>query len=306
MAGATPATSQRPGDDGRRQVRPGGKTRRRGPGCRTALRPGKIVVFGDTSGLTNGLTIGCHAYTSRLLAYLADGERPPRTAGGNSSAHCWLSAVVAAAIAGPRPWLLAGWRAPRPHAEALRWHPPGAGLLPDGNCQTPNNLAYIDASHLEAYSRESLRADGRHGPGMNLMRNGYLTLMLPELTTERLAARRLLVSVAPCGNSRRRSEDIKDFVRSGGVFVSTVGHDRPAPAEAAGRVGIPRRGRPRAAGEKPGGPTPLGHFKSPYFDGGDYSGLRAVPRRLAGLERHLEEPKEPRPRQSRTIARNSR
>ena len=32
---------------------------------------GKIIVFGDTSGFTNGLTVGCHAYTSRLYAYLA-------------------------------------------------------------------------------------------------------------------------------------------------------------------------------------------------------------------------------------------
>ena len=36
---------------------------------------GKIVVFGDPSGLTNGLTIGCHEYTSRLYAYLTDGSR---------------------------------------------------------------------------------------------------------------------------------------------------------------------------------------------------------------------------------------
>jgi hypothetical protein len=145
-------------------------------------------------------------------------------------------------------------------------------VLPDGNLKSPNNLAYIDASHLEAYSRESWRSDGTMGLALTLMRNGYLTLTLPELTAERLSRARLLVSIAPARPFRAEERAaVLAFVRSGGVFIFAAGHERwELSRELLSELGF-KIGAQAWHGDEPiGGPDPLGHFKSPFFDGGDY------------------------------------
>ena len=47
---------------------------------------------------------------------------------------------------------------------------------------TPNNLAYIQSSNLEDKSEEAWRPDGTAGLALTLMRNGYVTLTLQDLT----------------------------------------------------------------------------------------------------------------------------
>ncbi len=241
------------------------------------LGKGRVVVFGDTSGLTNGLTIGCHEYTSRLFAYLVTRAGTPQSG--------WRQ-LVGLLLAG---WvvLLAGvalWqRSPGAIATAglvlaltlvlceqstyQRWR-----VLPDGrNPNRPNNLAYVDTAQMNLYSREGWRPDGVMGLCLTLMRNGFLTLTLPEITADRLERARLLVSVAP---GRELSADerrvIKDFVRSGGIYICTVGYDAAGPsrrllADFGMQVGV----RP-SLNTDPREPEPLGHFKAPYFNGGDY------------------------------------
>jgi hypothetical protein len=134
--------------------------------------------------------------------------------------------------------------------------------LPDGRRTTPNNLAYIDTSHLEAFSGESWRPDGIGGLALTLMRSGYLTLSLPELTVERLERAGLLVSIAPArAFSPAERQTISDFVNGGGIFIITVGRDRIEPSLPLLR-GL---GFEREQGESPE-PVPLGHFKSPYLE----------------------------------------
>src|SRR5436305_6865279 len=41
---------------------------------------GRIVAFADTSSMTNGINIGAHEYTGRLLTYLAGGGSNPQNA----------------------------------------------------------------------------------------------------------------------------------------------------------------------------------------------------------------------------------
>ena len=151
---------------------------------------GRVVVFGDTSGFTNGISMGAHVYTSRLFAYLADPaaspQEPDRQVAGLilaaalaaalllwSSCLRLVSAALALAIS------LSACTALTHQA----WE-----ILPDGRGApgTPNNLAYIDEAHLGHFSPESWRDDGLMGLALNLMRNDYLTLMLPELTRRRL------------------------------------------------------------------------------------------------------------------------
>ena len=134
--------------------------------------------------------------------------------------------------------------------------------LPDGRRTTPNNLAYIDASHLEAYSGESWRPDGVGGLALTLMRSGYLTLSLDELTAERLERAGLLVSIASARTfSPEEKRTIADFVSAGGSFIITVGQNRIGPSLPLLReLGF----QPEQADALE--PEPLGHFKSPYLE----------------------------------------
>ena len=185
----------------------------------TSVGQGRVVVFGDTSGFTNGLTIGCHPYTSRLFNYLANPASTPQAPQRQALGFVLVLALAAAMIVGARPERLAAVAAVATislwactEATARTWT-----IYPDGNLprhrwttldfgkriersqevevpgertpaghNVPNNLAYIDACHLGADSEEGWRDDGLMGLALNLMRSGYLVLNLPELTRERL------------------------------------------------------------------------------------------------------------------------
>src|SRR5258705_170040 len=106
---------------------------------------GKVVVFGDTSGFTNGITYGAHVFTARFWAYLADGR---------STAHpLWRQILGLLAIAG-----LCGVILIRPAERTIAAAPLAMAApltmcvsvsngasekIPDGRRKTPNNMAYI-------------------------------------------------------------------------------------------------------------------------------------------------------------------
>ena len=140
-------------------------------------------------------------------------------------------------------------------------------ILPDGRYKSPNNLAYIDTSHLEANSGESWRPEGIGGFILTLMRNGYLTLSLPELTSERLARSDLLVSVAPSRSfSRTEQNAIREFVLNGGTFILMAGLDEAGPSRSLlSTLGF-SIGNP---GPNPVEPEVMGYFKSPYLESAD-------------------------------------
>src|SRR5262249_53955322 len=123
---------------------------------------GRVLVFGDTSTLTNGIVIGAHPFASRLLAYMAgDGENaqtPRRQRAG---------ALFAAGLA-----LLLIWRPTAARAAIVtlvlsvslaicsRETNKATELIADGrHWLAPNNLALIDHAHLGAFSEESNRPD---------------------------------------------------------------------------------------------------------------------------------------------------
>ncbi|MEP0844988.1 MAG: hypothetical protein HRF43_19985 [Phycisphaerae bacterium] len=235
---------------------------------------GKVVVFGDTSSFTNGITYGSYEFTSRLLAYLADAASGPRSA--------WRQLAVlllAAALVG-----VLGWQGDSPRAGAAgavmalgvlvctqaSWRK--ATLLPDGRNRTPNNLAYIDASHLEAYSRESLREDGLMGLTHALMRDGYQVLSLDRFDPAAIERAGLLVSIAPGrAFTPAERETVRKFVERGGCFISMVGYDRAGPSRALlADFGFYVGNPPGADGASPPDPVPWGHFKSPFVTVGDY------------------------------------
>jgi len=226
------------------------------------LGRGRVWVFGDTSGFTNGINVGSHVFTARVFAYLA---------GCSTWAHPWwrelagllLGAVLVGfvtrretAFLTPAAVLVfAGALTVCANSTAR-----AADVLPDGRYRTPNNLAYVDASHLEAYSRESWRPPALGGFALTLMRNGYVTLSLPEVSTQRLERAALLVSIAPSREfSKGELAAVRDFMARGGIFIIMAGYDSPAASHhLLAEFGF-------AIGTGAGEPEPMGYFKSPYL-----------------------------------------
>jgi hypothetical protein len=226
---------------------------------------GNIVVFGDTSSLTNGINVGSHVFTSRLFTYLAGG-----------SAHAlarWraaLSLLLAVTIVvllirylslQAATMVAVGLAASFTVSVAITsrtWL-----VLPDGRRHSPNNLAYIDASHVESHSGESWRGDGVGGLVLTLMRNGYITLSLPKVDSERLGRAGLLVSIAPRRSfSHAERTAVREFVTQGGNLIIIAGYDDAGPSrDLLSDFGF------AIGAEKHDGrePVPMGYFKSPYL-----------------------------------------
>ena len=230
------------------------------------LGKGRVIAFGDTSGLTNAISVSSYEFTARLLAYLAGGAAHTHAAWRQLAALLAGALLIAFVCRRPRPGrtlLVAGGLTASIIACTLASQA-RTDLLPDGRHKTPNNLAYIDASHVEAYSGESWRPDGIGGLALTLMRSAYLALDLPELTPERLDRAGLLISIAPTRSfSPEQVEMVTTFVNNGGSFILMTGYEQMAPA-------LPLL---KAFGMRVGGaeneaiePQALGHFKSPYLE----------------------------------------
>ncbi len=227
---------------------------------------GKTIAFGDTSSLQNAINVTSHVFTARLFAYLA----------GPKDAHPWWRQCLAALIV----LFVAALLCRRPSCwrttlvilaltgSLMICHKTAAtagGIVPDGRAASPNSLAYVDASHLPAYSGESWRPDGIGGLALTLMRNGYVTLALPDLTPEHLERAGLLISIAPArAYTPDEIEAIDQFVTDGGNLIVTTGYDEA-------RASLPLVehfgfGFGKDASQEP---APLGHFKSPYLESED-------------------------------------
>lgn len=250
------------------------------------LGQGRVVVFGDTSSFTNNITMGCYPFTSRLFAYLATpGISTPQAPSRQALGFILVLVLGASLLVASRPERLAG--AAIVLAASLtvctaatyrQWT-----LFPDGSLHKPNNLAYIDASHLGAYSPELLRDDALMGLNHSLMRNGYLTLPLHTFSREQLlkpkegadgeweCRARFLISIAPTMEYRPEERQvIKDFVQSGGIFLCMVGCDDAGPSRSLlSELGFMVGGERALASNGFALPQPLGHFKAPYFSGKD-------------------------------------
>jgi hypothetical protein len=200
---------------------------------------GRIIAFGDTSSITNGIMTGAHVFTSRLYSYAANPTAAnPQNPLRQVSAALVLAGLVAILILFCRPWPV-GLAAAIAAASlaACTWYAGRANeVLPDGRVFGPvNKLAYIDDSHLEAFSgeaiREDLREGGIQGLLLTLMRNGYLPLMLPAFTPERINLAGLVISIAPSKEfTARERQWVREFVEDGGIFILMAGYEEAGPS----------------------------------------------------------------------------
>jgi hypothetical protein len=230
---------------------------------------GRIMVMGDTSGFTNGIMTSTYPFIYRLLSYLVHSRSPYQP--------LWrqlvilLMALLSVFVLGnhiPRRWLalpviLLGTCLTLNHRQVLKTD----HLTPEGRLATPNNLAYLDTTHMEKMSQESWRPDGCMGLMLTLVRDNYLPLMLDDFDLGRLQQAGMLISICPTKPfSGRERKIIKEYIEGGGVFIITVGYEDHQPVEPLLQDFGFSMALPPAAGRNESlEPEPLGHFKSPYI-----------------------------------------
>ncbi len=99
-----------------------------------------------------------------------------------------------------------------------------------------------------------------------LMRQGYLPLLAPELTAERLERAGLLISIAPAREfSDRERSIVHQFVTGGGTFICMVGAEEArasAPLLAEFNFTVPRS--PVPPGNEAREPEPLGFVEQVF------------------------------------------
>jgi len=238
---------------------------------------GRVVLFGDTSSISNGINIGANPFMARMLGYLANDM------GGPQSAWRWpLALLLAVGLGG----ILIKRRSLSELALAIIALSVTAtalthdvnrkmALLPDAARMTNHKLAYVDTSHIGAFSTESWRNDGLMGLNLNLMRSDYLVLNMPAFSPERLQKADLFISVTPMRPYSAKERDaILRFVEDGGILVITAGYDAPHPTRELLRAFGLELGDGSCVGPACNapcrGPIPAGFFKAPFYDTGEY------------------------------------
>ncbi|MCB9882732.1 MAG: hypothetical protein H6832_11450 [Planctomycetes bacterium] len=238
---------------------------------------GIVIAFGDTSSVTNGITMGVHDFNARLLGYLAARPSSPKA--------MWRQFLGSLLLVGLGFVLFRSGCTGHIAAAGLfalstiasdAWTYELGTMLPDGRqVSKPNDLAYFDTAHLGKYDDEAWRWDGTMGFRMTLNRNGYQCLELHDFTRERLERAGLVMSIAPQREfSAKEREMVREFVNGGGTFIVTASYPDVRASKSLLRDFGFEVGR---INEMPGRePQPMGHFKAPYwpFEDGTFAFVR--------------------------------
>ncbi len=238
------------------------------------LGRGRVVVLGDATCLTNLGSVRAFSFTGRLLAYLACRSPSPQAAWRQTLGLVLLGALVGLLFRRQPPWM--------PAATVLalclslaccRGLTRGAmRVLPDAGRHSPANVAYLDASHVEAPSGLPWADEAVDGLCLTLMRNGFLPLVAPDLKADRLERAALVISIAPArGFSLGECRRVRKFVEDGGVFILTAGACRAGGARSLlAEFGFGLRPYYRPPGAPDPDPQPMGCFYQNYPDGSEY------------------------------------
>lgn len=246
---------------------------------------GLVVVLGDAHPLTNEGGVRGYEYTGRLLSYLAHRTGSPQAPWRQAATLLSALGFLVGVVWRPDPTRLLGvvmlWALSQTSCEAIsraatRVVPDGRLVRLDGPTSA-SRLAYVDASHVSPYSDAPWDFDGINGLTLTLMRSGYLTLTLPEVSRERLERAAVFVSIAPARRfTAAEREALRGFVEGGGTFFCLVGAEEAAASDSllagfgfhVSPSPVPTVGRWRE-------PEPLGHVRAVYWDAqqhgaGDY------------------------------------
>ncbi|MEN6452075.1 MAG: DUF4350 domain-containing protein, partial [Thermoguttaceae bacterium] len=236
---------------------------------------GRVVVLGGDAALGNETLAGDYPFVGRLLGDLAQRPSGPQDAWRQLLGGAALAAMFALLCCRPAAWqlLLTGSTLAVVligSTTAAAW---SARALPDGRRHGGgfNNVAYIDASHLESYesSPDDRRSErGVAGLARTLMRHGYLPLLASDLTPERLRGAGLLISIGPAREfSAGERTAVKRFVEDGGTMICLVGAEEARPsAPLLADFGLKVSPSPVPACEDATEPEPLGAFRQIFAD----------------------------------------
>ncbi len=233
---------------------------------------GTVAVLSDTTSFSNQGNVRSYVMTGRLLAYLAGGAASPQAIWRQALGLLMCVALFGLIAWSPSPARLAAVAVVLALALAgsRAFTHLSTRVLPDGRLSAAlNNVAYIDASHLEAYDDSGWGLDGIAALELTLMRNGYLPFLLPKLTTERLQRAGMLISIAPARRfSAGERAAVRRFVEAGGIFICMAGAERAGPVQPLlndFKLGVPHS--PVRPGEDAREPEPMGNFTTRYRPG---------------------------------------
>lgn len=137
-------------------------------------------------------------------------------------------------------------------------------------------LAYIDASHMEAYSLHPWHPDGLGRLFFSLMQAGYFPLLAPDMKPDRLQTAAVWLSIAPARSfSRSEQRALQEYVQNGGIFIAMAGAEDAEPLRpllARWGLQIPRS--PVAPGQTEPEAEPVGQSPGPGEHPDNYGQLR--------------------------------
>lgn len=105
-------------------------------------------------------------------------------------------------------------------------------LIPSSSI-VEKDIAWIDHSHLNRYNLENYQADGIAGLTTNLLRNGYLPMIMENKNDfPEISKGKVFIIIAPNEPySSKETSLLRDFVRSGGLLIISAGHECSAPLD---------------------------------------------------------------------------
>ena len=234
---------------------------------------GRVFVLGGTSPLHNEMLARAYPFIGRLLSSLANKSSGPQAPWRQALGLLALVALAALLVIRPAAWqIMLTATVMSVSLICCSAAAYGTGrVLPDGRGRALNNVAYIDASHLEAYSDELWANQGIANLMQTLMRHGYLPLLASDLTAERLERAGLLILIAPAREFSPGERDaVKDFVRGGGTCICTVGAEEARASEPLlADFGLKVPFSPVSPDEDAYEPWPLGFFQQSFAKNSD-------------------------------------
>jgi hypothetical protein len=193
------------------------------------LGRGTVVVVSGAAGFTSeGIPQG-YEFVGRLLTYLAARPGTPHAAWRQVVGlfGCVAIVVLLAWRFSPQRLAVAGIVLALATAGVEWLSCANSKILPGSSDAGRSGVALIDGSHLEAYSGHPWNSDGIAGLELNLMRNGFLPLVVARLDEAQLRRAEILISIAPARQfSSSERQRIRDFMERGGVFVAMAGADQ--------------------------------------------------------------------------------
>jgi hypothetical protein len=211
---------------------------------------GRVIVLADASPLSNEMLTKSYVFSGRVLAYLAgDGSNPQAgwrqllglltVAGLGVVLLCRpnVGRVILAAIA----LAAATWTATavthyesevRPTGEALVAARGAATKSPNASQMADaRGIAYIDAAHVNPFADDPTVDNGIGLFAETLARNGYLPLLLPSFSEERLDGAEIYVTIAPQRDySTRQRAVVERWVGAGGLLFVSTGAEQAGPS----------------------------------------------------------------------------